>query len=90
VLSRALRSAADVVVAGERDAAKLRDVVRTTVATEPLVELEYADVRDAHELTELTHLDGDVLVALAARVGKTRLIDNVVLAVDATAARVQD
>jgi pantoate--beta-alanine ligase len=90
VLSRALRSAADVVVAGERDAAKLRDVVRATVATEPLVELEYADVRDAHELTELTHLDGDVLVALAARVGKTRLIDNVVLAVDATAARVQD
>jgi pantoate--beta-alanine ligase len=90
VLSRALRRAADAAVAGERDAATLRDLVRTTVEPEPLVALEYVDVRDAHELTELAQLDGDVLIALAARVGATRLIDNVTLVVDASGARVQD
>ena len=88
VLSRALRDAADTVVGGERDAARIAALVRATVATEPLVALEYVDVRDAYELTEVERVDGSVLVALAARVGKTRLIDNVSLFVDGATVRV--
>jgi pantoate--beta-alanine ligase len=90
VLSRALRAAADAIVAGEREAACVETIVRDTVATEPLVDLEYVDVRDATELTALTRLDGEVLVALAARVGKTRLIDNVGLVVDGDRARARE
>jgi pantoate--beta-alanine ligase len=79
VLSRALRAAGDAVLGGERDASRLTALVRATVATEPAVELEYVDVRDANALNALDRLDGeaDALVALAARVGATRLIDNI-------------
>jgi pantoate--beta-alanine ligase len=82
VLSHALRKAVDAVVGGERDASRVANLVRETVATEPRVELEYAEVRDAYELTPMTELDGPVLLALAARVGATRLIDNVLIQVD--------
>jgi pantoate--beta-alanine ligase len=81
VLSRALEAAAASVQAGERGADAIVALIEELVAIEPLVELEYADVRDAHTLMPLTALDGEVLVALAARVGTTRLIDNITLSV---------
>jgi pantoate--beta-alanine ligase len=79
VLSRALRAAGDAVTNGERDATRLSALVRAIVASEATVELEYVDVRDARELTTVDQIDDttDVLVALAARVGATRLIDNI-------------
>jgi pantothenate synthetase len=52
------------------------------VASEPSVDLEYAEVRDAHDLSRKATIDGSTLIALAARVGGTRLIDNVVVQVD--------
>ncbi len=81
VLSRALDAAASAVVGGERDARSVVGMVERMVATEPLVTLEYVEARDARELAPLTTLDGDVLLALAARVGETRLIDNVTISV---------
>ena len=82
VLVHALRRAADAIVDGERDAARVAHLVREVVGAEPRVELEYAEVRDAHELTPIVTLDGSVLIALAARVGATRLIDNVLIDID--------
>jgi pantoate--beta-alanine ligase len=81
VLSRALEAAVDAAVAGERDASVLVGIVRGLVSTEPEVVLEYAALRHQHELTPVTVVDGDLLLALAARVGETRLIDNVTLSV---------
>jgi pantoate--beta-alanine ligase len=81
VLSRALAAAACAAGAGERDTAVLVDIVRRLVATEPSVALEYVEIRAAHELTPVDVLEGEVLLALAARVGQTRLIDNVTLVV---------
>jgi pantoate--beta-alanine ligase len=81
VLSRALSAAAQAVATGERSAPAIATLVTDMVATEPLVELEYVEVRDAKELTPVERLDGSVLIALAARVGATRLIDNVELTV---------
>jgi pantoate-beta-alanine ligase len=52
------------------------------------VRLEYAEVVDAGLLEPLEVLQGDVLVAVAARVGGVRLIDNVTLRVDAAGASV--
>jgi pantoate--beta-alanine ligase len=57
-------------------------MIRAVVGTEPRLELEYVEVRDAYELTEIATLDGSVLVAVAARIGGTRLIDNVHLRID--------
>jgi pantoate--beta-alanine ligase len=82
VLSRSLRIVADAVVDGVRDPAVLVQTVRDLVGEEPAVALEYVEVRDIHDLDEVAAVDGEVLVALAARVGSTRLIDNVVLHVD--------
>jgi pantoate--beta-alanine ligase len=82
VLSRALHAAADSIAAGERAASTIERVVRDAVASEPSVQLEYADVRDADDLTAVERIEGRVLVALAARVGSTRLIDNIGVVVD--------
>jgi pantoate--beta-alanine ligase len=82
VLSGSLRAAADAAVAGERRAAALESIVRDRVDTEPLVALEYAEARDAETLEPVSELAGETVVALAAVVGRARLIDNVVLAVD--------
>jgi pantoate--beta-alanine ligase len=81
VLSHALRAAAAAAGAGERDASALVDLVKGHVATEPTVALEYVEVRSAPELVRIDTLDGEVLLAVAARVGETRLIDNVTLTV---------
>ncbi|MDQ1478437.1 MAG: pantoate--beta-alanine ligase [Actinomycetota bacterium] len=81
VLSRALRAAAGAAIAGERDPSALVDLVRGLVATEPTVGLEYVEVRSATELVPIDVLDGEVLLAIAAKVGETRLIDNVTLTV---------
>jgi pantoate--beta-alanine ligase len=82
VLSRALEAAADAIEAGARDAGALVETVRRVVATEPLVELEYVEVRDADDLVPVARVDGVVLIALAAKLGKTRLIDNVSATID--------
>ena len=73
---------ADAISDGERDPARVVRLLHEVVATEPRVALDYAEVRDAHELTPVAAVDGSVLLALAARVGSTRLIDNAPVDVD--------
>jgi pantoate--beta-alanine ligase len=86
VIHRGLQTGAEVVEGGERDAGKLRRVVANVLTTEPLVRLEYAEVVAADTLAPLEALDGEVLVAVAARVGDVRLIDNMTIRVDARVA----
>jgi pantoate--beta-alanine ligase len=87
VIHRGLRAGADLVVdGGERDAGRLRRVVANVLTTEELVRLEYAEVVAADSLAPVDVLDGDVLVAVAARVGDVRLIDNMTIHVDAAGA----
>ena len=86
VIHRGLAAGAELVGGGERDAARLRRVVANTLTTEELVRLEYAEVVAADTLAPLDVLEGDVLVAVAARVGDVRLIDNMTIHVDARGA----
>jgi len=79
VLSRALGTAGDAAAGGVRDAAQLRALVVEAVADVPTVRLEYAEVVDAATLLPLDVVVRDALVAVAASVGSTRLIDNVAL-----------
>jgi len=76
VLARALRSAAG---STERDAARLRAQMAATVAEEPLVRLDYAEVADATTLEPLDQVPAGgrgARLLIAAWVGPTRLIDN--------------
>ncbi|HEY0350370.1 MAG TPA: pantoate--beta-alanine ligase, partial [Pyrinomonadaceae bacterium] len=65
---------------GERSASRLVDLVRSTVGNEPLARIDYVSVNDAVTLEKIDKLgDGTALLSLAVFIGKTRLIDNVVL-----------
>lgn len=80
ILYRGLARAEAAYEKGERTASHLVEIVRTVIEAEPLVRLEYVSVADADTLEKLDKLDNrTVLVSLAARFGKTRLIDNIVL-----------
>jgi pantoate--beta-alanine ligase len=80
VLYRALTRAKEVYAAGERSGSRLAETVQATIAGEPLAELDYVSVTDADTLENLEKLDDrPVLIALAVKLGKTRLIDNIVL-----------
>jgi pantoate--beta-alanine ligase len=80
VLNRALTQANVAFDEGERSATRLVEIVRTTIEKQPLVRLDYVSVNDAENLDPLERLDEQpALLSLAAFVGKTRLIDNMVL-----------
>ena len=79
VLFRSLRAGIERAMAGERDASGVRAAVVETVAAEPLAELDYAEVVRADDLQPFDRLEDrvPVLLALAVRIGRTRLIDNI-------------
>jgi pantoate--beta-alanine ligase len=74
-LSRALTAAGDALGEGERDAARLRESALAAMALYA-VEPEYLALVDPDTFSAVDTVNGRVLVAVAARVGDTRLIDN--------------
>jgi len=79
VLRRSLQSAESAFRAGERDAARLRENGRAVIAREPGVRLDYFEIVDPETLEAVDRIARPALLAVAANVGSTRLIDNVVL-----------
>jgi len=79
VLWRSLCRARELFEGGERQAEAIRDAMRAVLAEEPLAQVEYVSVAAADTLRELEAIAGPALVSLAVRLGRTRLIDNVVL-----------
>ncbi|NVB80296.1 MAG: pantoate--beta-alanine ligase [Kofleriaceae bacterium] len=80
-LSKGLAAAEAAFKAGERDAAALVAAARAPLEAEPLARIDYLELRDADELTPLATVTGRAVMAVAAFVGTTRLIDNRVLEV---------
>jgi pantoate--beta-alanine ligase len=76
VLTRALDEATASIQNGERDARRIAKQMETRISSEPLAGLDYASVVDTETLEDLTELGGPALLAVAAWVGKARLIDN--------------
>jgi pantoate--beta-alanine ligase len=79
VLHEALKLAAKLWLQGERDAAQIRQQMRSAIEKEPLAKIDYVSIADPETLQELTRIEDSALVSMAVRVGKTRLIDNVTL-----------
>jgi pantoate--beta-alanine ligase len=77
-LSRALRAAHAAVEAGERDGDAVLRAARAEL-DEAGIEPEYLELRSATDLSPVERVNGSTLLAVAARVGRARLIDNVVL-----------
>jgi pantoate--beta-alanine ligase len=79
VLYRSLMRVQTAVDRGERDAAKLRQIGEQGIAEEPGARLDYFAIVDPETLDEVTSIAKGALVAVAAYVGATRLIDNLLL-----------
>jgi pantoate--beta-alanine ligase len=79
VLYRSLQAAKETYEDGERDAEKLRQVMKNVLASEPLAEVQYISCADYETLEELDEIKEKALLSMAVFIGKTRLIDNIVL-----------
>lgn len=74
-----IRRIEELVRGGERDAIILREEARKLLSSRGGVEIEYVSISDAETLKETDAVKGRALLAIACRVGRTRLIDNTIL-----------
>ena len=79
VLHRSLKKVEEIYRAGERKSASLIAAARAAFAQEPQVRLDYFEIVDPDTLDSLEIVSRPALAAVAAYIGKTRLIDNLVL-----------
>lgn len=78
LLSASLRLAERLVQGGVRDARIVTAAMRTLILTKKNLRIEYICVVNTQDLRPLRKITPSALIALAVRVGKTRLIDNIV------------
>jgi pantoate--beta-alanine ligase len=79
VLWQALSLATEIWMRGARDAEQIRSRMRELIEGEELARIDYISVADPETLQELDRIHGPALVSLAVHIGRTRLIDNIVL-----------
>lgn len=78
-LFRALRAGEELVRSGVREPEKVRQKMRAVLLTEKGVEIDYAEVADPDTLAPLETVSGRMVLLVAARLGNTRLIDNLLV-----------
>jgi pantoate--beta-alanine ligase len=83
VIYRALKHCDELIQGGQRDAARIAEEMNRVLSQAPDLRPEYIGIVDAENLEPCDPIRGRILVAVAARLGSTRLIDNIV--VDTTA-----
>jgi pantoate--beta-alanine ligase len=80
VLNRALQAAGEAYATGEHQPDVLRQITADMIASEPLAALDYVSLSDARTLSEqTTPSEAPLLLSVAARIGKPRLLDNILL-----------
>jgi pantoate--beta-alanine ligase len=79
VLYRALETARSAFDSGVRSGCRLRQVVKDVIAAEPVARLQYVSCAHPETLEELATITDEALLSLAVFVGRTRLIDNLIL-----------
>ncbi|MFH1008030.1 MAG: pantoate--beta-alanine ligase [Candidatus Latescibacterota bacterium] len=79
VLFRSLKKAEESVQAGQQEVSGITQAIRAEILAMPGVRIDYIEMVDPETLEPVTRIEGRVLVALAVWIGKTRLIDNMIL-----------
>ena len=79
VLSRSLKKARTAYTGGEKNPEKLKQIVRDELATEKLAVIDYVELNAFPSLKPLPLVNQEALLAIAVKIGKTRLIDNIIL-----------
>ena len=80
-LSQALAMAERLIMEGERDAGRIRAAILGLIEAKSHTSIDYVEIVDGETLKPVREISGKILIALAIFVGKTRLIDNVILEV---------
>ncbi len=81
VLYKSLVRAKELIEEGSRRSWQIISAMEELIDGEPLAEKEYVEIVDTEEMKRLEVLKGEILIVLAVKIGKTRLIDNVMLEV---------
>lgn len=81
VLSGSLQMASQLIQAGERNVARLKDKIREMIEQSPQADIAYVEIYSAQDLSNVEEIQGAVLIALAVKFGTTRLIDNLIVEV---------
>jgi pantoate--beta-alanine ligase len=87
-LHRSLDAVRREIAAGQRDVTQLLAALRRVLDAEPAIAVDYAEIVDADTLEPVVNLRGNCLILLAAKLGKTRLIDNALVEQDGNSFRV--
>ncbi|NQT79308.1 MAG: pantoate--beta-alanine ligase [Candidatus Aminicenantes bacterium] len=82
VLSKSLKEAQSMIEKGERDSVEIVSRMREVINSEPLVKIDYIEIVDMVKLNPIARMEKEALAALAAYIGKVRLIDNTILRVE--------
>ena len=81
VLSKSLFEAREIIESGERDAAKIKEHIESRIERVVSTDIDYVEIVNADSMEDLKYISGRVLLALAVKVGNTRLIDNIIMEV---------
>ena len=79
VLSQSLKLAQKLYAGGERNAETIRNQMRDLIQKQPLAGIDYISIADNETLEELEVINPPALVSLVVKIGKPRLLDNVIL-----------
>ncbi|CAH2214570.1 pantoate--beta-alanine ligase [Tepidibacter aestuarii] len=82
ILSKSLFTAKEMFLNGEKNVQKLKQFIINNIKTQNLADIDYVEIVDAKNLEDIETIDRTALVALAVKIGKTRLIDNIYLEVE--------
>jgi len=89
VLSCALRAAANEIGSGVRDASHLQQTMHKVLASEPRARVDYAEIVDSETFEPVVRLGRRSYAVLAVHIGKTRLIDNLLIETDGEESRTE-
>lgn len=79
VLIKSLKKAEQMIDEGGRESGRIIKAMREVINLEPLARIDYVEIVDLDNLNPLDKIEGEALVALAVFIGKTRLIDNMIV-----------
>jgi pantoate--beta-alanine ligase len=81
ILSKSLFKVKDMINEGCIDAIQIKETITKMINKEPLAAIDYVEIVDSLSLNSISTIKGKVLIALAVKIGRTRLIDNILMEV---------
>jgi len=78
-LYKSLNLAKKLIESGERDSKKIKDKMRRFTLKESKAKIDYISINDSETLESLKKIKGSIVISLAVKIGKTRLIDNITI-----------